>query len=56
MEPFAALYVGMSPALSATTAGYGSAASLKDMLTKFGYAPEKVMEAALTQIEQNKAS
>jgi transketolase len=56
MEPFAALYVGMSPALSATTAVYGSSAPLKDLLTKFGYAPEKVMEAALTRIEQNKAS
>jgi transketolase len=46
----------MSPALAATTMGYGSSAPLKELLTKFGYAPEKVMEAALTRIEQNKAS
>jgi transketolase len=56
MEPFAALYVGTSPALSATTTGYGSSTPRKDLLTKFGFTPEKVMEAALTRIEQNKAS
>jgi transketolase len=54
MEPFAALYVGTSP--SATTTGYGSSTPRKDLLTKFGFTPEKVMEAALTRIEQNKAS
>lgn len=35
---------------------FGSSAPLKDLLTKFGFTPEKVMEAALHQIEQNKAS
>jgi transketolase len=34
---------------------FGSSAPLKDLLTKFGFTPEKVMEAALHQIEQNKA-
>lgn len=35
---------------------FGASAPLKDLLTKFGFTPEKVMEAALHQIEQNKAS
>ncbi|MDB5624732.1 MAG: tkt [Tardiphaga sp.] len=35
---------------------FGSSAPLKDLLTKFGFTPEKVLEAALQQIEQNKAS
>jgi transketolase len=35
---------------------FGSSAPLKDLLTKFGFTPEKVLEAALNQIEQNKAS
>jgi transketolase len=35
---------------------FGSSAPLKDLLTKFGFTPEKVMDAALNQIEQNKAS
>lgn len=35
---------------------FGSSAPLKDLLTKFGFAPDKVVEAALRQIEQNKAS
>jgi transketolase len=32
---------------------FGSSAPLKDLLTKFGFTPEKVMEAAMHQIEQN---
>jgi transketolase len=35
---------------------FGSSAPLKDLLGKFGFAPDKVVEAALRQIEQNKAS
>lgn len=35
---------------------FGSSAPLKDLLTKFGFTPEKVMDAALNQIEQNKTS
>ena len=35
---------------------FGSSAPLKDLLTKFGFTPEKVLEAALKQIEQNTAS
>lgn len=35
---------------------FGSSAPLKDLLTKFGFTPEKVFEAAMKQIEQNKAS
>ena len=35
---------------------FGASAPLKDLLTKFGFAPDKIMEAALRQIEQNKAS
>jgi transketolase len=35
---------------------FGSSAPLKDLLKKFGFAPDKVVEAALHQIEQNKAS
>jgi transketolase len=35
---------------------FGSSAPLKDLLTKFGFTPEKVLEAALRQIEKNKAS
>jgi transketolase len=35
---------------------FGSSAPLKDLLKKFGFAPDKVVEAALRQIEQNKAS
>ena len=35
---------------------FGSSAPLKDLLTKFGFTPEKVMEAAMKQIEKNKAS
>jgi transketolase len=35
---------------------FGSSAPLKDLLKKFGFAPDKVIEAALRQIEQNKAS
>jgi transketolase len=33
---------------------FGASAPLKDLLTKFGFTPEKVMEAALHQIEKNK--
>jgi transketolase len=32
---------------------FGSSAPLKDLLTKFGFTPEKVMQAAMQQIEQN---
>jgi transketolase len=32
---------------------FGASAPLKDLLTKFGFTPEKVMEAALHQIESN---
>jgi len=32
---------------------FGSSAPLKDLLTKFGFTPEKVMQAAMHQIEQN---
>ncbi len=35
---------------------FGSSAPLKDLLTKFGFAAEKVLSAALRQIEQNKRS
>ncbi len=35
---------------------FGSSAPLKDLLTKFGFAPDKIVAAALRQIEQNKAS
>ena len=35
---------------------FGSSAPLKDLLTKFGFTPDKVLDAALKQIEQNKAS
>jgi transketolase len=35
---------------------FGSSAPLKDLLNKFGFAPDKVVAAALRQIEQNKAS
>lgn len=35
---------------------FGSSAPLKDLLAKFGFAPDKVVAAALRQIEQNKAS
>jgi transketolase len=35
---------------------FGSSAPLKDLLGKFGFTPDKVLEAALKQIEQNKAS
>ena len=35
---------------------FGSPAPLKDLLTKFGFVPDKVAAAALRQIEQNKAS
>ena len=35
---------------------FGASAPLKDLLIKFGFTPEKVIEAALDQIEQNKAS
>jgi transketolase len=33
---------------------FGSSAPLKDLLTKFGFTPEKVLEAAMQQIEKNK--
>jgi transketolase len=33
---------------------FGSSAPLKDLLTKFGFTPEKVLEAAMRQIEENK--
>lgn len=33
---------------------FGSSAPLKDLLTKFGFAADKVLAAALRQIEQNK--
>ena len=33
---------------------FGSSAPLKDLLTKFGFTPEKVLEAALHQLEKNK--
>jgi transketolase len=33
---------------------FGSSAPLKDLLTKFGFTPEKVLEAALHQIEKHK--
>jgi transketolase len=32
---------------------FGASAPLKDLLTKFGFTPEKVLEAALHQIENN---
>jgi transketolase len=32
---------------------FGSSAPLKDLLTKFGFTPEKVMQAAMHQVEQN---
>lgn len=32
---------------------FGSSAPLKDLLTKFGFTPEKVLEAAMAQIGQN---
>jgi len=32
---------------------FGSSAPLKDLLIKFGFTPEKVMQAAMHQIEQN---
>jgi transketolase len=35
---------------------FGASAPLKDLLTKFGFSPEKVLEAALQQIERHKAS
>jgi transketolase len=35
---------------------FGSSAPLKDLLTKFGFTPEKVLDAALQQIEKNKPS
>jgi transketolase len=35
---------------------FGSSAPLKDLLKKFGFTAEKVLEAAMQQIEQNKAS
>ncbi|MEH2511990.1 transketolase [Nitrobacteraceae bacterium AZCC 1564] len=35
---------------------FGSSAPLKDLLTKFGFTAEKVLSAALRQIEQNKRS
>lgn len=35
---------------------FGSSAPLKNLLTKFGFTPEKVLEAAMKQIEQNKTS
>jgi transketolase len=33
---------------------FGSSAPLKDLLTKFGFTPEKVLEAAMQQIERSK--
>ena len=35
---------------------FGSSAPLKDLLQKFGFTPEKVLEAARNQIERNKTS
>lgn len=35
---------------------FGSSAPLKDLLTKFGFTADKVLSAALRQIEQNKRS
>jgi transketolase len=35
---------------------FGASAPLKDLLTKFGFTPEKVLDAAMHQIEKNKAS
>ena len=35
---------------------FGSSAPLKDLLKKFGFTPEKVLEAAHNQIKINKAS
>lgn len=35
---------------------FGASAPLKDLLKKFGFTADKVVEAALRQIEQNKAS
>lgn len=35
---------------------FGSSAPLKDLLTKFGFVTDKVLEAALHQIEQSKAT
>jgi transketolase len=32
---------------------FGSSAPLKDLLTKFGFTPEKVLQAAMQQIEKN---
>jgi transketolase len=34
---------------------FGASAPLKDLLKKFGFSPEKVLEAALQQIERHKA-
>jgi transketolase len=32
---------------------FGASAPLKDLLTKFGFTPEKVLEAAKDQIDKN---
>jgi transketolase len=32
---------------------FGASAPLKDLLTKFGFTPDKVLQAALHQIEKN---
>jgi transketolase len=32
---------------------FGSSAPLKDLLTKFGFTPDKVLEAAMDQIEKH---
>ena len=47
-------YAGASGAIIAMHS-FGSSAPLKDLLTKFGFTPEKVLEAARHQIEIHKA-
>jgi transketolase len=48
-------YVGPSGAIIGMHT-FGASAPLKDLLKKFGFTPDKVVEAAMHQIEQNKAS
>jgi transketolase len=48
-------YAGLSGEIIAMHT-FGASAPLKDLLTKFGFTSDKVLGAALRQIEQNKAS
>ncbi|KQW19210.1 transketolase [Afipia sp. Root123D2] len=48
-------YTGLSGEIIAMHT-FGASAPLKDLLTKFGFTSDKVLGAALRQIEQNKAS